>query len=380
VSEEGGVSEEGRARLQGALKEAGRDWRDHLRLAARTPEGLAHYGLLTSQEASALKAVSDRYETLVTPYYLSLIDPLNPACPIRLQALPHPSELEHLEGEERDPIGDDPHKVTPILVHRYQDRALLFPTYRCPMFCRYCFRKDALNSDAVRLHEALPKSLEYLRAHPELKEVILSGGDPLMLPDTRLAQLLSALKDAGVKRLRLHTRFPVTLPHRVTQPLATLLGEHSAVLVTHFNHPRELTIEAREALERLRLAGVRTLNQAVLLRGVNDQEDTLRDLMSELLEVGALPYYLHHPDLTAGTQHFRVSLRRGLELTRALRGSLTGLAQPRYVIDVPRGGGKVPVDSAWVQPTAHPRHWLLTSPITGETQPYTDLAEPKEPV
>lgn len=364
--------------LRRALVRCGQDWRAHLREAARSPEKLLEYGIINASQRDELISVNQRYETLITPYYLALIDQNDLACPIRLQSIPKGEELLHLPGEDVDPIGDQQHKVGSILVHRYPDRALLFPTFRCPMFCRYCFRKEALNSDEIKLHQALPHALAYLDEHPEIKEIILSGGDPLMLSNARLISLLKALEQRA-RRIRIHTRFPVTLPYRIDQDLVEGLGQFRQLnLVTHFNHPRELSTVAQEALERLRYAGVRVLNQTVLLAGVNDRLATLKELFLGLLDVGVTPYYLHHPDLTAGTQHFRISLRQGLALTRALRGSLSGLAIPTYVIDVPKGGGKVPVDSSFVEASADPKYWTLQSPLTGERHLYVDLAEQDE--
>lgn len=368
-----------REALELALARCGEDWRAHLKEAARSARDLTHFGVYTPQEASEHEEVSARYETLISPYYLSLIDPRDPRCPIRLQAIPQGAELAHLPEEETDPIGDQRHAVSSILVHRYPDRALLFPTLRCPMFCRYCFRKEALNSGGVKLSVELPKALQYLDEHPEIEEVILSGGDPLMLSNERLLSLLQSLDQRG-RRVRLHTRFPVTLPYRLEPALVEGLGGIARLnLVTHFNHPRELSLPALEGLSALRRAGVRVANQAVLLAGVNDDPEVLRALCVGLLDAGVTPYYLHHPDLTAGTQHLRVTLRRGLEITRSLRGRLSGLATPTYVIDVPRGGGKVPVDSAYVQPSERRERWTLISPLTGEEHPYIDLAERYSP-
>ena len=355
-------------------------WRRQLKEAARTPEDLLAWGVITEDEARILGTVTRRYETLIPPYYLSLIDRDDPACPIRKQAIPSLYELEHLPGEETDPIGDRAHAPTEILVHRYPDRVLLFPTYRCPMFCRYCFRKDTLNGSSIKLHQALPESLAYLKAHPEIEEVILSGGDPLILSTARLSELLKAIISVGIQRLRLHSRFPVTLPQRVDSSLcdalASITAEIPLTLVTHFNHPKEITPESTKAVALLKRAGVTVLNQSVLLAGINDEVSTLKSLCRSLLNLGVLPYYLHHPDLTAGTQHFRVTIERGLALSRALRGGLSGLGIPTYVIDLPGGGGKVPLDSQFVQSTAHPGQWKLESPLTGEVTLYRDLAHP----
>ncbi len=335
---------------------------------ARDVRALVERGLVSADDAPALEAVVERYALLVSDYYLSLIDPADPACPIRKQALPDAAELVVAPEERSDPIGDAAHAPTPLLVHRYPDRALLFPTFRCPMYCRYCFRKVAINGEPIRLRQALDASLDYLRAHPAIAEVILSGGDPLMLSDDRLGELLGRLRAIpSVRRVRIHTRFPVTLPMRVDASLASLLAAHRPLfLVTHFNHPRELTPASALALRTLVDAGVTVLNQTVLLAGVNDDASVLAALFTGLLEHQVRPYYLHHPDLTVGTGHFRVSLDRGLSIARALRGRLTGLAWPTYVIDIPGGGGKVPVDSDFVRRGDRPGHWILRSPLGGE--------------
>ena len=266
-----------------------------------------------------------------------------------------------------------------LLIVEYH-RALLFPTFRCPMFCRYCFRKVALNDEPVRLHARLDEALAWLGAHPEVTEVILSGGDPLMLSNRRLDELLSRLWAVGtLRRLRIHSRFPVTLPMRVDAELAAALRRHRPLtLVAHFNHPREITPESTAALARLADAGISLRNQAVLLAGINDDPDTLAELFSDLADRGVQPYYLHHPDLTVGTAHFRVSLDRGLTIARALRGRLSGLAQPTYVLDIPGGGGKVPVDSGFVE-RIEPGRWRLTSPIDGAIHPYDDPAAITDP-
>ncbi len=350
-------------------------WRDSLRAGARDVDALVARGLVAAADAPALRAVGERFEVLASDYYLGLIDPADPDDPIRKQAVPDLAELLVGPGERTDPIGDRAHAPTEVLVHRYPDRALLFPTFRCPMFCRYCFRKVALNEDPIRLHAALDEALAYLARTPAIREVILSGGDPLMLSDARLDALLGRLRGLGtLRRLRIHTRFPVTLPMRVDGALAATLARHRPLyVVTHFNHPRELTPEAATAVGHLVDAGLTVLNQTVLLAGVNDATETLAALFEGLLDLQVRPYYLHHPDLTVGTQHFRVSLDRGLALVRALRGRLTGLAWPTYVIDIPGGGGKVPVDSAAVRPTETPGVWTLHSPLGGAHR-YVDPA------
>lgn len=351
-------------------------WQRQLVTGARDVEALVARGLVSSSDAPGLVAVVERYQMLVSDYYLSLIDPTDPDDPIRKQALPDVAELVERSGERADPIGDAAHGQAGILVHRYPDRALLFPTFRCPMFCRYCFRKVALNDEPIRLRQRLDAALDYIAAHPGIHEVILSGGDPLMLSTPRLGELLGRLRAiASVRRVRIHTRFPVTLPMRVDDALAATLGAARPIyVVTHFNHPRELTPEATAAIERLVRAGVVVLNQTVLLAGVNAEVEVLAALMEGLVDRQVRPYYLHHPDLTVGTQHFRVSIDAGLALVAALRGRLTGLGWPTYVIDIPGGGGKVPLDSGFVRRGEAAGEWWLTSPIDGAVTRYVDPA------
>jgi len=242
------------------------------------------------------------------------------------------------------------------------------------MFCRYCFRKVALNEGQIRLQQ-LQGAYAYLRKTPSIEEVILTGGDPLMLSTPRLRAVFEALGAiSSIKRIRIHSRMPVTLPMRIDGPLLELLASVRPLhLVTHFNHPREMTDQAKAAIDGLRQAGVILANQAVLLAGINDDLDTQTALWRSLVDWGVRPYYLHHPDLTVGTQHFRVSLDHGLALIRALRGAVSGLFQPTYVIDIPGGLGKVPVDSAYVEANG-PGRWWLTSPIDGTRLDYYDPA------
>ncbi len=342
----------------------------------RSVDDLVARGLVSLEEAARLQPVVDRYALFVSDYYLSLIDPDDPDCPIRKQALPDPAELSDLPSERADPIGDGAHRIGDVLVRRYPDRALLFPTLRCPMFCRYCFRKVALNERApIRLRRELDGALDWLGRHPEVTEVILSGGDPLMLANAQLDGLLRRLDALGtLRRIRVHTRFPVTDPARIDTELAEVLDAHRPIhVVAHFNHPRELTELARIGVERLRRAGVSVWNQTVLLRGINDDTETLARLFLGLIDWQVVPYYLHHLDLTLGTHHFRTSIERGLEITRSLRGQLSGQALPTYVLDIPGGAGKVPVDSGYVRPVA-PGRWRLVSPLDGAAHEYVDPA------
>ena len=353
------------------------DWRWQLKHAARSVNDLIALGLISSEDSAYSDQLATRYKTLISPYYLSLIDPHNPQCPIRKQALPSIEELKDVKGELSDPIGDQIYSPTPIIVHRYPDRALLFPTFECPMYCRYCFRKETLNDSSIRLHQALPDALKYINNHPQIQEVILSGGDPLMLSDDKLKRLMIQVINAGVRRIRIHSRMVVTLPQRITHNLGSIFEELSSevhlMMVTHFNHPKELTEDSCHALKTMRDSGVSLLNQSVLLKGVNDHVHTLKKLSHQLINNSVFPYYLHHPDLTKGTQHFRLSISEGLQLYKKLRGQISGYLIPRYVIEIPRGGGKVEVDSSAVQKGDKYGEWWLESPLTGERYPYIDL-------
>ena len=345
-------------------------------MGVRTPGELVERGLATPAQAGALAPVVDRYRMQVDDYYLGLIDPDDPDDPIRRQALPDVAELVESAGELRDPIGDSVHAAAPQLVHRYRDRVLFFPTFLCPMYCRYCFRKVALNEAPVRLDDVLSGAVAYVAAHPEVREVILSGGDPLLLSDDRLDRVLGAFGALpNVERLRIHSRVPVTRPSRGDAGLVATLARHRPLfVVTHFNHPRELTPVAEAGVRALVDAGITVLNQAVLLRGVNADAETLAALFGGLLRWQVRPYYLHHLDMTVGTQHFRVSLRDGLSLVRSLRGRLSGLAWPTYVLDIPGGGGKVPVDSDFVRAEPQRGVYTLVGPQGGRWR-YVDPAE-----
>lgn len=319
--------------------EAAPSWPSELAHSLCSARQLADAGLLAEQDVPAMDALLARYKLRLPRYYAGLIDRADPDCPIRRQAIPSLAEGTDRPDLVPDPLADLAHQPAPRITHRYEDRALLHLTSNCSMYCRYCFRKSLLNELAADLFGGeLRAALEYLGAHPEIREVILSGGDPLLARDAVLDEAIAALSAMPhLKRLRIHTRVPVTFPVRLTAPLARALTRHRlpVVIVTHFNHPREVTPESRAACGRLREAGTTLLNQSVLLRGVNDDADTLAALSEALFTAGILPYYLHHPDRAAGTGHFDVSRERGLALHRALRTRLSGYLVPRYVVDLP---------------------------------------------
>jgi lysine 2,3-aminomutase len=315
---------------------------------------LTHAGLVPAGRAAALDAVAARYAVAVPPALAALIDPTDANDPIARQFIPDPAELETTPEERSDPIGDDTHSPVDGLVHRYPDRVLLKLVHICPVYCRFCFRR-AMVGPAGRpmlTPDQLAAAYDYIRARPGIWEVILSGGDPLILSPRRLGEVLTALDAIDhVKVLRVHTRVPVAVPEAITAELiAALKAAGKAVyVVLHANHPRELTPAARAACAKLVDAGVPLLSQSVLLKGVNDDPAVLAALMRAFVETRVKPYYLHQGDLAPGTSHLRTSIAEGQALMRALRGRLSGIAQPTYVLDIPGGAGKVPVGPGYVR-------------------------------
>jgi lysine 2,3-aminomutase len=319
-----------------------------------TTADLARAGLVEAGTLDALETVAARYAIAVTPAVAALIDPADPLDPIGLQYLPSPEELISAPGEQADPIGDQIHSPVKGIVHRYPDRLLLTATYACAVYCRFCFRREVVGpGGAGGLTPAeLDGALAYIAGHPEVWEVILTGGDPLVLSPRRIADLVRRISDIPhVKILRVHTRLPVADPEQVSVALVEALSGSRLTLAVgvHVNHARELTPAADAALARLAGAGALLLSQTVLLRGVNDRVEVLGNLMRALVERGVRPYYLHHPDPAPGTARFRVSLAEGQALVRGLRGRYSGLCQPTYVLDIPGGFGKVPAGPAWIE-------------------------------
>ena len=312
----------------------------------RSLSDLVDAGLIAPERRLALEEVAARYAVAVTPAMAELIDRNDGDDPIARQFVPDPAELVRTAAERDDPIGDDAHQVAPGLIHRYPDRVLLKFTSVCAVYCRFCFRRETVGHGGALSPAEIEAALDYVRGHPEVWEVIVSGGDPLVVTPRRLQALTAALGEIDhVKAVRFHTRVPVVAPERVTpQLIAALkaLGKATWVAI-HANHPRELTQGARAALARLTAAGIPLVSQTVLLKGVNDDADTLARLMRAFVEAGVKPYYLHQGDLAPGTGRFRTTLTEGRALMKALRGRLSGLCQPTYVVDIPGGHGKAPV-------------------------------------
>ncbi len=319
----------------------------------RSPEALAEAGLVAPERLTALAAVAARYAVAVTPAMAALMDPSDPADPIARQFVPTEAELVPAPGESADPIGDEAHSPVPGIVHRYPDRVLLKVTHSCAVYCRFCFRREVVGPGGAQALSpaALDAALAYIAAHPAIWEVILTGGDPLMLSPRRMADVMRRLAAIDhVRIVRFHTRVPVVDPERVTDALvdAMLASGKTTWLAVHANHPREFTPAARAACDRLLAAGIPLVGQTVLLRGVNDDPATLEALMRGFVEARIKPYYLHHGDFAPGTGHFRLSLAEGQALVKSLRGRVSGLAQPTYVLDIPGGHGKVPVGPGYL--------------------------------
>ena len=314
----------------------------------RTIDDLAAAGLIDPSASAGLAVVAARYAVAVSPAMSQLIDADDAQDPIALQFLPSARELIATPGESSDPIGDARHEKVPGLVHRYADRVLLKLTHACPVYCRFCFRREMVGPGGAQILDeaALAKALEYIAADPRIFEVILTGGDPLILAPRRIAEITRRLAAIPhVQVLRWHSRVPVVTPERVTDELVDALKiDGKAVFVgLHTNHARELTPHAREAIGRLIDGGIAMVSQTVLLRGVNDTPEVMADLMRALVSLRVKPYYLHHMDAAPGTAHFRTTIAEGQALMRALRGKLSGLAQPTYVLDIPGGVAKVPI-------------------------------------
>jgi len=319
----------------------------------RTPESFAEAGLVAPERVAALSRVARRYAVAVTPAMAELIDPADPADPIARQFLPDERELQTVPGELVDPIGDHAHSPAPGVVHRYSDRVLLKVTHTCAVYCRFCFRREMVGPEGEGTlgPGELDQALAYVAGRPEIWEVILTGGDPFVLSPRRLGALIARLGEIPhVRVLRFHTRIPTVDPAAVTAELVSVLraARQTVYVAVHANHPRELTPPAVSACARLADAGVPLLGQTVLLKGVNDDAETLAALFRGMVEARIKPYYLHQADLAPGTAHLRTTLEEGQALMRAIRGTISGICQPTYVLDVPGGFGKVPVGPAYV--------------------------------
>lgn len=350
-------------------------WQQELAQTIRALDQLEKRVPISQRET--MRAVLKNMRLAITPHTAKLIDFANPQDPLFLMTVPQSRELDFSPEELIDPIGDEAKSPIPFLTHRYPDRVLVYVTFFCSAYCRFCFRRFKTGRATPGPTSADRERIcAYLQAHPEVDEVILTGGDPLTLMDGPLQEWLQALRSIPtVTRIRIHTRVPVNLPSRITPTLAVLLREaqdatHPVYVVTHFNHPRELASENIAAIASLINAGIVVRNQAVLLRGVNDTVETLRALFKRLTDVRVVPYYLHQLDLARGTGHFRVPIERGIALMRALQGTTTGIALPRYVLDLPGGKGKVPLVEPYLMRQADGT--CLAETFTGQRVSYRE--------
>jgi lysine 2,3-aminomutase len=363
-----------------AARTSPRDWRWQIRSAVTTVDALARALPLTPSELEgARRAERAGLPIAITPYYLSLCDPADPACPIRRQCVPDAREGVRVDGDLDDPLGEVAHEVAPSLVQRYPDRVLLLATDRCAVYCRFCTRSRMVgDGGGAASLEKLAPALAYVRSHPEIRDVIVSGGDPLAMATERLARLVGAIRDIPhVETIRLATRVPVTLPMRIGKELLTALRPyHPLWVMTHFNHPKELTSQAIRACTRLADAGFPVMNQTVLLAGINDRAETLEALFRGLVRARVRPYYLLQADPVQGTSHLRTPLARGVALMGELQGRLSGIALPKLICDTPGGRGKVPLLPDYVVATAPGRTTLRT--FRGEVVDYLDPPPPFE--
>jgi lysine 2,3-aminomutase len=322
------------------------DWRWQMANTITSADELKKVVSLTPDEEKGIEACLERLRMSITPYYSSLIDPNDPCCPVRMQAIPVAAELRNGHGDMTDPLHEETDSPAPNLTHRYPDRVLFLVTQVCSTYCRHCTRRRfAGHTDRAISHDERRMALDYIRRTPQIRDVLVSGGDPLTLPDNVLEEIISEIRAIPhVEVIRIGTRVPVVMPQRVTVGLVDMLRRYHPLWInTHFNHPKEITPESSRACTMLADAGIPLGNQSVLLRGINDCPHIMKKLVHELVKIRVRPYYLYQCDLSTGIEHFRTSVGKGIEIIERLRGYTSGFAVPTFVIDAPGGGGKIPV-------------------------------------
>jgi lysine 2,3-aminomutase len=355
-------------------------WSDpawQLRNRIQTLEQLESRLTLTPEERAGTILAGKKLALGITPHFFNLIDKDDPDCPIRRQVVPRIEESVTNPDELTDPCGEDSHMPVPGLVHRYPDRVLLMVTDRCASYCRYCTRSRVVSGAGDQeLSVDLEGAFAYLEKHPEVRDVLLSGGDPLLLSDAKLDSILTRLRRIpSIEFVRIGTRIPIFLPQRITPALVAMLRSHHPLFLSiHTNHPKELTAEVRTGLERLADAGVPLGNQSVLLRGVNDRVEILKELFHKLLLCRVRPYYLYQCDLITGSAHLRTTIREGQEIMEQLRGHTTGYAVPTYVVDGPGGGGKIPIGPGYIVGMADDR--VILKNYRGDVYEYPEIGQP----
>lgn len=327
------------------------DWRWQLRNRVTTLEQLEQIMTIDDKKKAGIKKCLTKFRMAISPYYANLMEPDNPNCPIRQQAVPSHLETRTFKHDIRDPLAEDIDSPTPGITHRYPDRVLFIVTDQCSMYCRHCTRRRVTGvTDGKRSEKEISKAIEYIKKTPLVRDVLISGGDPFSLSDDALEDIVKRVRAIDtVEIIRIGTRMPVVLPMRITEKLANMLQKYHPIWInTHFNHPYEVTPEAAKACDILTRAGIQLGNQSVLLKGVNDCPHIMKRLVQDLMKIRVRPYYLYQCDLSVGIEHFRTSVGKGIELVERLRGYTSGLAVPTFVIDAPGGGGKIPISPQYM--------------------------------
>lgn len=327
------------------------DWKWQFSHRITTADALSKYLPLTADEKNDIDEVLRTFRMAITPYYASLIDQNNPSDPIRMQCVPSIKELAPCGDDMADPLNEEGDSPVPHVVHRYPDRVLLLVTFRCSMYCRHCTRRRIVGEeDRVITEKELTRALDYIRSHDEIRDVLISGGDPLVMSDEKLEHIVASLRAIPhVDIIRIGTRTPVVMPMRITPELVDMLKKYQPIWInTHFNHPNEITPRSAQACARIVDAGIPLGNQSVLLRGINDDSETMKKLLLGLVHIRVRPYYLYQCDLSRGIGHFRTKVETGIKIMHDLTGNISGYAVPKFVIDAPGGGGKVPINYDYV--------------------------------
>jgi lysine-2,3-aminomutase len=322
------------------------DWKWQMKNRIMDAEKLSKIIPLAEKTKEEIEACLKKFRMAITPYYASLIDPGNPECPVRKQAVPAKDELTISKTDLADPLNEESSSPVEGLVHRYPDRVLVLLTHKCSMYCRHCTRRRAVGeNDCDLTNGKLEKALDYIRNHPEIRDVLLSGGDPFLWNDQQLEAIIQKVRAIPtVEVIRIGTRTPVVMPMRITDELVNMLKKYHPIWInTHFNHPTEITPESTEACRKIVDAGIPLGNQTVLLKGVNNSAEILKKLFTSLVKIRVRPYYLYQCDLSLGIGHFRTSVQEGIDIIKHIRGYISGFAVPTFVIDAPGGGGKIPI-------------------------------------
>ena len=327
------------------------DWKWQLKNRITSVDELKEIVNLTKNEEKGINEALKHLRMAITPYYASLMDKDNPNCPIRLQAIPSSLEVDKSKHDLEDPLHEDTDSPVPGITHRYPDRVLFLVTDQCSMYCRHCTRRRIAGAtDSIRPSEELNNAIEYIKKTPEVRDVLISGGDGLLIPDEKLEELIKKLREIShVEIIRIGTRTPVVMPQRITEDLVSMLKKYHPIwLNTHFNHPKEITEESKNAITKLADAGIPLGNQSVLLNGVNNCPHIMKKLVHELTKIRVHPYYLYQCDLSQGIEHFRTPVSTGIEIIESLRGHTSGFCVPTFVVDAPGGGGKIPVSPQYL--------------------------------